>query len=372
MERVPSLGIIVTHSGSTDSGTLFGLLTPYYRQLVERATALGWRCIVFAPRDVLRQRRTIWSWVRGKTGWERQFSDLPDVVYTRLDAPLPDDMAILRWLRSDGDVSFLNQPEVDEITADRWRAIQVLQSHPTLSTVLPDVALLRDELGVTQTHAVVVAPRYSIKRQVGAGYICPDGESLLLRLEESARATTRSYQSARELLEQLSVRFGEVIVEPYVEPLRLETCPLLIRALWQRDRTRQWQETAVMLLLGQAGSVTYQATVVGLLDRLASTLRQVLPHRYDALRYQLTNLGRVTVELLNQRAHGMSELTVDFIVTKVGDVHLHTVSTTSGLASVWKLATPTVAQTVSSHTLAYASTLLEAAASFSELTASAV
>lgn len=361
MNTFPRLGIIAHQTGPIESGTPFGLLTPYYRSLVERASALGWQGCLFSPRDVLRRRRMIWAWVRSELGWERQFVELPHVAYTRLPSVTDEEGEILRWLRAES-VQFINQPEVDDMTQDRWRLLAVLQSHPSLTGHIPQTTLLRDLRSVLELldsgRSVHVTPRY---RTAGQGRIllAVSGDDLLLRHERPILATNRTIRSRDALREKVEELLGEAVAQPSIEPLRFEGCPVSIRQLWQRTATGRWQESAAILRLGQPAAQTYQGVTVGLLDRYQASLREVIGTRLKAVRYELRSTSQVTVELLSQRSHGAGELTVDCLITSRGNVQILDVSTLTGLESVQRLTDPTVRLAVLSETLGYAALLLQ-------------
>src|SRR3989338_2806008 len=101
MADQPTFGLIAHHIAPVESGSPFGPLTSYYRALIEYAETHGWQGYVFSPRDVLRQRTTIWGWRRNQGTWVRQFLPTPTVAYTRLVFVTPEERAILQWLRDD-------------------------------------------------------------------------------------------------------------------------------------------------------------------------------------------------------------------------------------------------------------------------------
>ncbi len=358
----PRFGLIAPLAAPADAGALFGNLTPYFRQLIERANERGWAAAVFAPRDVLRQRRMIWAWIRSDAGWERQFVVLPHVAYTRLPSLTGEDGDILRWLRTDGGVQFINQPEVDDITHDRWRLLHVLQSHPSLTGHIAETALVRDQRSVSALlgsgQSVQVMPRY---RAVGSGRILlvQSGDDVRLRHEYRGAATNRTIRSSETVRSKVEALIGEGVAERYTEPLRFEGCPVFVRLLWQRDRTGRWHETAAMLRLGQPAAQTYQGVTAGLLDRYQESLRQVVGRRLKAIRYELRSTAGVIVELLSQRSHGAGELTIDCLITSRGLIQIIDVATLTGLQAVQRLTMPAVRLQALEATLGYAALLLE-------------
>lgn len=362
MEESPRFGVIAPLMSGPESGTPFGALTPYFRQLIERANSSGWQGYIFSLRDVLRQRRMIWAWVRSESGWERQFMALPNIVYTRLPSVSPEEGEILRWLRSEGAVEFINQPEVDDITQDRWRLLQVLQSHPSLTGHIAETTLLRDQstiLKLLETgQPVHITPRL---RTVGSGRILLTqvGEDIQLRHELPGSATNRTIRSPDALRSKVEELVGDGVAQPYAEPLRFESCPVLVRSLWQRNRTGRWQETAVILRLGQPSAQTYQAVTAGLFDRYQESLRSLVGRQLKAIRYELRSTSQVIVELLSQRSHGAGELSIDCVITAKGAIQIVDVATLSGLEAVQRLTTPVTRLEVLGATLGYAGLLLE-------------
>ena len=362
MTSAPAFGLIAHLSAPIESGSPFGPLTPYYRQLIEHALSQGWQGFVFSPRDVLRQRSTIWGWQRGGGTWQRAFVSMPTVCYTRLKTLSIEERDILIWLRDHASVQFLNQPELDEMVQDQWRVMQVLQSHPTLSPYIPDAVLLRDTQALSTLmaeHGQLTVRSRTLAGGKPSGSLTREGEELLWRQEVRGSGHARSFRSPVKLRVALQDHFNDTIVASYIPPFRIDSCPVVFRSLWQRGRTGQWSESFVVLRIGQPESQTYQAVTAGLLDRYQRPLQELLGTQYKAIRYQLTNLGRTVVDLLAQRSHGAGEIAIEFLLTATRELKILDISTLGGLEALRRLPDPSTAQTVMRSTLQYSALLSE-------------
>lgn len=360
MGQQPIFGLIAQQVGPIESGTPFGPLTPYFRSLIEYAATQGWQSYLFSPRDVLRQRQTIWGWVRQNGSWQRAFVAPPNVAYTRLTTCSPEEREILLWLRDEMGVQYINQPELDEVTHDHWRLIQILQSHPTLSTYVLDSVLLRDTQTISallEEYPATVARSRSSHPGMPGTVLRKRGEEFLLRQEVKGVGHTQTYRSPGKVRASLESLLGEVILQQYVPPFVIEECPVTLRTLWQRTRSGSWVENAAVLRVGQPKSQTYQTVTAGLVDRYEHSLTELLGPQYKSLRYQVTNVGRMVVDLLDQRTHGAGELAVELLVTADRALKVLDVSTTNGIDAVRRLPDPNTAQDTMRATVQYAASL---------------
>lgn len=347
--------------GSVESGAPFGILTTYFRDLVEHAMQCGWEAYVFSPRDVLRQRRVIWGWKRKNGTWKRAFVPTPQIGYLRSNTFTPADKKVFLWLRDEVGTQFINQPEVEEIVFDYWRLIQIGLSHPTLIGRIPDSILLRGDLSLTETMKLdshyLVRPRFALRQ--GAAEITRFEDTFHVRYEYKNSIIDEDFNSVVQLRDSLHVHFGDAIIQHLPKLFRVENCIIGIRSFWQRDRSGRWKENFSILRVSQPSNHTDQLATVGLLERYLPFLSRSLKSQMEAVRYQIINISRTFVELIDQRGHGASELSVDLLITREKQVILAGVSTLGGMYALKKIQIPELRHKVMSTTLNYATTLYE-------------
>ena len=365
----PILGIL-THSLRThEPSELCGPLTRHIRDLVEHAQQLGWISYVYSPRDLLKQRRVVWGWTRDNGNWRRDFFPTPHVTYLRSLSWHPEDVSVIRWLKHETPTQFLNNPDIEEIVHDRWRVIQIGLSHPTLTERFPDTVLLRPGLDIREflqenDRCNVINRFRSLESRYAHLVRHPD--EFVLRYLTQQVAHTLSLKRPEDVQEKLLQLFGEAIVQPTLDLIRIEGCPMSIRSLWQRSRTLRWQETCCLVRVGKEQSTVGPLATVGLFEQCLPLFEGAIEGNSDALRYQLQSVARSVVELVDHRGHGASELAVDLTITTDGKVFVSDVSTIGGIDSLRRLSQPAVRHQMIANTMSYASALYEQHTTLSE------
>lgn len=365
----PSLGILTHTIRAHEPSELCGPLTLHIRDLVEQATALGWISYVFSPRDLLKQRRVAWGWTRSNGAWRRDFFSIPDITYLRSLAWHEDDAAAIRWLKDETSTQFLNNPDIEEIVHDRWRVIQIGLSHPTLNERFIDTSLLRpgtdirEQLRSNERTTILNRFRSQLHRY---SLVTRKSEEFLVRTIAHQTARTTSFRTPDEVQHQLVDEFHDGIVQPYIEPIRVESCPVQIRSYWQRSRTLRWEETCCMIRIGTERSCVGPLTTAGLFEQFLPLLSDSLGEKSDAIRYQIQSVARSVVELFDHRGHGASELAIDLLPVSDSRMFIVDVSTLGGIDSLRRLSQPTLRQQMISNALSYASALYEQHAVLSE------
>lgn len=365
----PILGIL-THSLRThEPSELCGPLTRHIRDLVEHAQQLGWLSYVYSPRDLLKQRRVVWGWTRDNGNWRRDFFPTPHVSYLRSLSWYPEDVNVVRWLKHETATQFLNNPDIEEIVHDRWRVIQIGLSHPTLTERFPDTVLLRSGLDIKtflqENERCAITNRFrSLESRYGQ--VVRHHDEFMLRYQAQQVAHTLTLKRPEDVQEKLLDLFGEAIVQPVLDAIRIEQCPISIRSLWQRSRTLRWQETCCLVRVGKEQSTVGPLATVGLFEQCLPLFEGSIDGSSDALRYQLQSVARSVVELIDHRGHGASELAVDLTIATDTRVFVTDVSTIGGIDSLRKLSQPALRQQMIANTMSYASALYEQHKTLSE------
>lgn len=358
----PTLGILTHAIRTHEPSELCGPLTLHIRDLVEHARALGWLAYVFSPRDLLKQRGVVWGWTRSDGAWKRDFFPIPDVTYLRSLAWFEDDAAVIRWLKDETATQFMNNPDIEEIVHDRWRIIQIGLSHPTLHERFLDTSLLRagTDLGTILADNVRTSVSNRFRSQSHRyGIVSRKADEFVVRTVAQQTAQTTSFHSVDDVQHQLVEEFRDGIVQPYIEPIRVEGCPVQIRSYWQRYRTLRWEETCCMIRIGTARSLVGPLTTAGLFEQFLPLLTESLGEKSDAIRYQIQSVARSVVELFDHRAHGASELAVDLLPVSDARMYIVDVSTLGGIDSLRRISQPALRQQMISNAMSYASALYE-------------
>ena len=358
----PILGILTHTLRTHEPSELCGPLTLHIRDLVEHAQQLGWIAYVYSPRDLLKQRRVVWGWTRDGGNWKRDFFPTPHVTYLRSAAWHEEDLLVIRWLKHETPTQFLNNPDIEEIVHDRWRVIQIGLSHPTLNERFPDTLLLRR--GADLRSELHELDRFTIvnrfrSRESRYAHVVRNANEYNLRFLTHKTGHTTTHKSIDEVQEKLVGLFDEGIVQPYLNPIRVEGCPIGIRSFWQRSRTLRWQETCCLVRIGKEQSMIGPLTTAGLFEQFLPLLEQSLGKKTDAVRYQLQSVARSVVELIDHRGHGASELAIDVTVSIDGQIFVNEASTLGGIDSLRRISQPAIRQTMIANTVSYASALFE-------------
>lgn len=357
------LGVVSTPLASHESGEPYGKLTTYLRDLIELAEHQGWVAYVFSTRDVLRQRSVVWGWTRRNGRWQRSFFPLPQILYLRTTQLDRADVQVLRWLERTQSVQCINQIAVDELILDRWRLLQICLSHPSLGSRVPDLLLMRPSVTIDEAFAseryLQVLPRYRAAGRYAAGLLERRGDEYSLRLERGSRAETRPFRSTLELRTELEQLFGDVIIQRYIRPLRVEDCPVVLRSVWQRGRDTRWSEQFSVVRVGAKGSLGAAYATVCVLEKFLPVFKQVLPRRVKALTYEFHRTAQLIVDLIDQRAHGAAELAVDCALGQDGSITVLDVSTLGGVYALQRLTAPELRGRYVRQSLDYAAALYE-------------
>lgn len=364
----PVLGIIAERVTSHEHGLLFGPLSIFIRQLIEHAQDRGWQAYVFSSADVLKQRRLVWGWTRKHGEWNREFFPPPHVGYIRTQVRKAE-IPILDWLREEMSTQFINQQEVEEIAADRWRVLQIGLSHPTLNERFPDAVLMRK--GASLETALAMAPDLLlIPRYVGTrtfGRIQQTAQGYTLRFFDGRAGTTYSYTTVDSLKGQITDLYDELVVWPNREPLRIEQCPVGFRVFWQRDQSNRWKESYCALRLGLPNTAGEVMATAGRIDPYTGMLKKIVGSQFDSLRYQLSNTSKTFVDLIDKRSHGAGELAVDMMIGVDKSIRITDLTTLGGMKSLKQIHAPELSAGALHNTLGYAQFLYEQAFALSEL-----
>lgn len=356
----PSFGLISDPPQSSELGAPYGIATPYFRDLIERAANEGWTAYVFSTRDVLKQRRVIWGWTRAQGRWQRSFFSVPQIGYPRMRRAEESDYAILDWLHVSCGTQFINQIEIERMTADRWRLLQICLSHPALSKRVADSFLLRDQVSLegllAEYPALIAMSRFETS---GTKLACirSGDDQWVVELERNGKVSTEEFHSIVRLRVFLVEHFGETVLQPHKEPLRIDNCPVALRSFWQRGADTRWQETAALVRVGQPAAIGSTLATAGLLDRFLPLIKQQLTTGSQSLAYQLKTTAQTAVELLDHRGHGAAELAIDFSLHADGTFTLRSASTLGGYLALQKLNDPALRHSALNNTLGYASAL---------------
>lgn len=358
VERI--LGVVTDAGSPSEPAVDTSLLGPHLRDLIERAVERGWTAYIFSSRDVLKQRKTIWGWTRQEGHWSRSFFPIPHIGLSRVHTLSPTDYATLDWLRSTNGTQFINQPEVDQMTNDRWRLWQVCLSHPSLARSVPDAFLLRDRVSLEHlltTHSAILATARTEQSPARSAVIHRQGAEWLVRTEQSGIVTGRRFRSIVRIRVYLTDLLGEVLLQPYVEPLRIDDCPVGVRVVWQRDGKERWVEGASIVRIGQPEALGSVLATAGTLDRFLPLLKPTLGKTLHTTTYQLQAISKAVIELLDHRGHGAAELAVDFMLTTNGQPSLRGVTPLGGVLALRRLADPSLRQAALERSLDYAEAL---------------
>lgn len=307
----------------------------YLRDLVEAAIDRRWKAYIFCPQDVLKQKNIVWGWTRIHGEWRKDFFSLPDVCLIKTTYLSPNDRKIISWLKTKN-TRFINGIQIEDIIFDRWRIIQIILSHATLASKIPESNLMENywQLPELEQRSSIIFSRYRRSSET-IGFLTPHQKGFKLKISHRATNKTLLFQSKINLAKQIRNTWQEAIMQPALKVLSIEGYPILIRSVWQKRV--DWQQTFAALRVS-AKKNQFHFVTVSLANKIYPLLWHYFGARRDSIIYQLENSARLVAELMEARAGSVGELAIDFLIDKQANIWIHDLSTYTGTTSLAKLA----------------------------------
>ena len=344
-------GIAVHYPQNTNREQVyFGNTTNYIRDLIEEANKKNWTGFVFSPQDVLRRRGVVWGFVRSSGIWRRSFLPIPSVCYLQIGMLSDSDREILNWMSAEMSTQYINSPHVVDILSDRWRSLQIMISHPTLVTKVVETNLykgardLGDQIN-DEENGLCIYPRFRSNNSFME--IKKTGKSFRVREYSGKTIKSSRLKTLDEIDNRIIGLFGEAIVQPKIKTFNIDGYPIVIRTYWQKDVI--WSNSLTVLRIGQKESYGRLATI-GAIDDHKNLFAKKFKSFSESILYQIESVSKACAELLEQRTHGIHEITVDYLLTTHGNLLLYDVNH-HGIETAVKVANPEVKHNLIQKTL---------------------
>jgi len=217
----------------------------YFTEIARQANPSLFTCYRFAPTSI----QPLSQLVKGERfdnkqdKWVKEEFPIPEILYDRCfysDDPLSkQSMAIVRWLKSRSDKTFLGTG-----LPNKWAIYEAL-STSSLSPYVPETIKATD-------GKMVVSQLRKWKRSVlkpafgsgGAGIysIKKDGREYIAAADFSGKMVQKHFKTESETEDWLNRLFNkkEYLMQPYLELTDAQNCPFDIRILLQKDMTGTW------------------------------------------------------------------------------------------------------------------------------------
>jgi len=324
-----SLGIITRCNGSRfpEKG--------YYKKLTLIGRKSGIRVIVFSPRDVQFDTRTVTGYIYRKGAWHRDTFPLPSYIYDRcfVGPSYRHYKPFVEKLQKDPKITFLGRG-----LSGKWEVHQILSRSPVLSRWLPETlpytfdtllstiakhraAIIKPMAG---THGINVA---RITRNEGQFIITGRNKhnkpfQRMLKTNEGLRTYVNRFTAGRKFL-----------VQPYLSLHTLDGVPFDVRVLVQKNGNGEWQTTGMAVRVGDKNSITSNLHGGGKAVPLPVFLaRHFRPSIRTRIEQQLHHLVRELPPFLEENHGRLVELGIDIGIDTAGNLWIIEVNSRPGRA----------------------------------------
>ncbi|WP_170169027.1 YheC/YheD family protein [Mesobacillus subterraneus] len=217
----------------------------YFTEIARRANPDLFTCYRFAPAKIhpLTEMVTGKRFNHEKDLWEDTEFPLPKIVYDRCfytnDLASKQSMAIVKWLKSRRDITFLGSGLPNK------RAIYDVLANSELSPYIP--ATFPADNGKMVTAQLNKWKKAILKPVFGSGgagiySIEKKGKDYAIAADHGGKLASKSFSTAMEMEAWLDRLFSksEYLLQPYLNLRDSKGCPFDIRLLLQKDHTGSW------------------------------------------------------------------------------------------------------------------------------------
>lgn len=218
---------------------------PYFTEIARRANPQVFTCFRFAPTKIhpLTQMAMGERFEHEKDRWVKAEFPIPEILYDRCfytdDLASKQTMAIVKWLKSRSDITFLGNG-----LPNKWAIYEVLSLSP-LAPYIPKT--LRATGGKMVTAQLKELKKAILKPAFGSGgagiySIEKQGTNYVVSADQGVQLTEKAFHSTSETEDWLNRLFSkrEYLIQPYLELADSQNCPFDIRVLLQKDNTGNW------------------------------------------------------------------------------------------------------------------------------------
>jgi glutathione synthase/RimK-type ligase-like ATP-grasp enzyme len=217
----------------------------YFTEIARLANPNLFTCYRFSPANIhpLTQLVSGEKFDYSKNRWAKAEFPLPIIIYDRCfysnDPASKQAMAIVKWLKKKGDITFLGNG-----LPNKWMIYQVL-SESELSPYIPKTILVPSGKDVvdqlTKIKKGILKPVFG---SGGAGIykIDKSGREFEISADLGGRLSTKTFHSTSETEAWLDSLFRkkEYMLQPYLQLTDAQNCPFDVRVLLQKDREEKW------------------------------------------------------------------------------------------------------------------------------------
>jgi glutathione synthase/RimK-type ligase-like ATP-grasp enzyme len=322
-----SLGIITRCNGS------HFLEKGYYKKLTQIGRRSGIRVVVFSPREVNFETRTVTGFEFRNGVWQKGFFPLPDVIYDRcfVNASYRHYKRFVEKLQNDPQITFLGKG-----LSGKWQVHQMLVKSPLLVKWLPETEILTFPklIATIEKHGAAVIKPMAGTHGINVVKISREQDQYVIngrngknkpfervvKTENGLRTFVHHFTAGRKFL-----------LQPYLSLHTPDGVPFDVRVLVQKNGQGKWETTGKAVRIGNKNSITSNLHGGGQAVPLSVFLaRYFKPERKAKIEQQIDLLAAELPPHLEECHGRLVELGIDIGIDTAGHVWIIEVNSRPG------------------------------------------
>lgn len=232
----------------------------YFTEIARRANPAIFTCFRFSPASIhpVNQLAMGERFDIKQDKWIKEEFPIPEILYDRCfysdDLLSKQSMAIVRWLKSRSDITFLGSG-----LPNKWAIYEAL-SASSLSPYTPETYKASD--GKMAVSLLEKWGKNILKPAFGSGgagiySFEKSGREYIVSADHGGNLVQKSFQTVKETKEWLDRLFykKEYLIQPYLMLADSQNCPFDIRVLLQKDMTGSWTVRGKGIRRGSNGGI---------------------------------------------------------------------------------------------------------------------
>jgi glutathione synthase/RimK-type ligase-like ATP-grasp enzyme len=302
-------------------GRPFGAQSFFVKQIISLGRRMGQLCYGFSPYSVNWNRKVIYGYTFGKTGWVRSVFPLPDVIYPREKGYSAPTIRVRKRLEALG-CKFINP-----ILIGKWQTYKILSQKPELLPYIPETKFIKNfqqvDRMIRRHKAVYMKPVTGSR-----------GKNIIKVVKNTGpyryyyQMNNRLYQGTSSTIAGLRSSLRRVmgknryIIQKQINLIRSQGNVIDVRVMVQKDHSGTWSITGNVCRIGRRGSITSNIAAGG----HASQLTKVLAHNFknaetrEKIENEIKMLALEVANTLESSIGSIGELGIDIGVDKAGRV----------------------------------------------------
>lgn len=331
-----TLGVIVCYN-SQDSTPPFSESSFFY-QLTLEGIKLNLDVIVFSPKEINWEKRTVPAWsVDTKKKWRKSIFSLPKLIYDRCYYPNQNHYVeykpAVMLIEKDPHIQFLGRA-----LGGKLKTYDILKSYKEIWPFLPTTLRylhVEDALDfLDEEDSILLKPNGgSHGRGIVAIERHEEKYKLRGRLSNNNKPFLYTIKSEQTLRRWLKAFVGETryIMQPFLELSTIDNEPFDIRILVQKNEKREWDTTGLAVRIGSSDTITSNLHGGG----HATTFHPFLKQNYPAdaiseITNQIKKISTLVPKIIEENHGPLLELGLDIGIDRQGSVWILEVNSKPG------------------------------------------